>query len=146
MNHHTAKYVGLNHYILTTFYLTRHGDFIYIKPLYPANYKIKKCTEFSSGFLNPLDVQSIVKKTPSSYFLMPFLYSNKTRNFRYISCHPCILLYQYHKDPVLVTWGYFGSPTVRSGNFSEPNTSAYTGIVSLSLFSLLPLQLSALSV
>ena len=69
MNHQTAKYLSLTHFILTIFCLTRYSDFICIKPLYRANYKLKKFTEFSSGFLNPLDVQSIVLK--DSVFLFP---------------------------------------------------------------------------
>jgi hypothetical protein len=40
---------------------------------------------------------ALYKKTVSSYFLMPFLCSNKTRNFKYISCHQCILLYEYQR-------------------------------------------------
>ena len=58
----------------------------------PCKVQIKKCTQFSSGFLNPLDVQSIVKKIVFSYSLMPSLCSDKIRNLKYFSHHPCILL------------------------------------------------------
>jgi len=81
MNHQTAKYLGLTHYILTIFYLTRYSGFIYIKPLYPANYKLKKCTEFSSGFLNPMDVQSIVLKDSVFLFLDAILMFKQDKKF-----------------------------------------------------------------
>lgn len=80
MNHHTAKYLGLTHYILTIFYLTRHSDFIYIKPLYPANYKLKS-PEFSSGSLNPMDVHSIVQKDSVFLFLDAILIFKQDKKF-----------------------------------------------------------------